>query len=207
MSAPPDPFNRRPWPMKWIIVAILACIIPYTWLTIAYRKEGPAHQPYQDNKDLAQVLRLLESGFNRFELSMTLLESPLYPSPGLAATEKLPGGLPPLLRDLLIDAPAIPPRVPMVAAPATSSAGAAYVFHFACAQAAEDEQPASAELYRRGSELVVIINHDADGESLQTRDINAVAEVNLPADTLEPGSYQITLLGERESRRWQLTLQ
>lgn len=192
--------------MKWIILAILACIIPYTWLTIAYRKEGPAHQPYQDNKDRAQVLRLLENDFYRFDLSMALLPDPLYPAPGLAETEKLAGGLPPLLREVLIDPSPLPPRIPMVAAPARGSAGAPYAFHFACAQPRKGEPPTTATLYRRDSELVVLVGYDASPEELKTRDLDAVAKVTLPADTLEAGDYQITLLGARESRRWRLKL-
>lgn len=192
--------------MKWIILAILACIIPYTWLTIAYRKEGPAHQPYQDNKDRAQVLRLLENDFYRFDLSMELLPDPLYPAPDLAETEKLAGGLPPLLREVLIDPPLLPPRIPMVAAPAAGSAGAPYAFHFACAQPRQGEPPTTAKLYRRDSELVVLVGYDASPDELKTRDLDAVARVTLPAHTLEAGDYQITLLGARESRRWRLKL-
>jgi hypothetical protein len=206
MPARPDPLNRRPWPMKWIIVGILACIIPYTWLTLAYRKEGPAHQPYQDNKDRAQVLRLLESGFNRFDLSIAVLVDPAAPIADAAPTEKLAGGLPPLLRDLLIDPPPMPSRIPRLAAPATGLAGAPYTFDFASAQPDLHERPATATLYQRDQELVVIVGYDANPGELQTCRLDATAAVTLPANTLKPGTYQITLLGALESRRWRLEI-
>src|SRR5690606_6014035 len=50
--------QRRPWPMKWVIVAIIAILVPYTFLTLRYRKPGPAFQPYEDMKNQANVTRL-----------------------------------------------------------------------------------------------------------------------------------------------------
>ncbi|MBI4622331.1 MAG: hypothetical protein HY736_03790 [Verrucomicrobia bacterium] len=37
MSAAPK--DRQPWPMKWIALAILLVIVPYTFLTLHYRKQ------------------------------------------------------------------------------------------------------------------------------------------------------------------------
>ena len=55
--------NKKPWSLKWIAIIILACIIPYTWITVRYRKPGPAFQPYDDSKNRANVLRLLDAGY------------------------------------------------------------------------------------------------------------------------------------------------
>ena len=44
MTPSNNPLVRKPWPMKWIIVAILVTIIPYTWITLAFRKPNPAHE-------------------------------------------------------------------------------------------------------------------------------------------------------------------
>ena len=192
--------------MKWIVIGIIACLVPYTWLTLAYRKEGPAHQPYQDNKDRAQVLRLLGSGFNRIDLSIAILVDPPVPPPETARTEKLAGGLPPLLRDLLIDPPPMPSSLPIVSAPPSGLIGAPYTFSFACAQPDRDERPTTATLYRRDTELVVIVGYDTNPGELQSRRLDAFADVGIPAHTLEPGSYQITLLGSLESRRWRIEM-
>ena len=192
--------------MKWIVIGIIACIVPYTWLTLAYRKEGPAHQPYQDNKDRAQVLRLLDSGFHRVELEIAILVDPPVPIPDRAPTEKLAGGLPPLLRDLLIDPPPMPSSLPIVTAPPSGLAGAPYPFNFACAQPHGGERPTTATLYRRDTELVVIVGYDANHGELQSRRLDAFADVVIPAHTLDPGSYQITLLGSLESRRWRIEM-
>lgn len=192
--------------MKWIVVAILACIIPYTWLTVAYRKPNPAHQPYQDNKDRAQVLRLLDNGFHRIELPIAFMVDPPVPTAATVTTEALPGGLPPLLGDVLIDKPPVPTDFVRVSAPPTVLAGAPYVFDFTCTQPNHDERPAESRLYHRLQELVFIIGYESTPGDLKTRDLETTARVTLPAHTLDPGTYRATLVGARESRRWTFTV-
>jgi hypothetical protein len=203
MQAPENnPLDRKPWPMKWIILAILVCLIPYTWLTIAFRKPNPAHEPYQDNKDRAQVLRLLDSGFNRIDLTLQQLVDPAVPPNDAADTIAIEGGLPPLLSDLLIDKPPVPVDFPFVAAPASTLSGAPYVFKFACSQPDFDERVNESRLYQRNRELVLIIGYRANPDGLQSRDREIKAQITIPANTLEAGEYNTTLIGARESRRW-----
>lgn len=192
--------------MKWIVLAIIVCIVPYTWLTLAYRKENPAHQPYQDNKDRAQTLRLLDSGFYRFDVSLEFPKDVGEPPVERAEPERIAGGLPPLLRDLLIDRPTLPARLPQVSAPTSVPAGIPYILTFDGAPSDPGERAASAQLYQRGSQIVIVVAHDATSSELESRDLNATAQLTVPANTLNPGTYQVSLLGERESLRWTLTV-
>ena len=93
---------RRPWPLKWIVVAILAVVAPYTWLTLHYRKSGPAFQPYEDLRRQANVKRLLASGYQRIALSA---QRPADRSavPGGAEARSAPGGLPADLVETLVE--------------------------------------------------------------------------------------------------------
>ncbi len=202
MSRPNNPLDRKPWPMKWIIVAILITIIPYTWITLAFRKPNPAHEPYQDNKDRAQVLRLLDSGFSRVDLTVQQLIDPPVPPTDAAETKAIAGGLPPLLSDLLIDEPPVPIDFPFVAAPASALSGAPYLIKFACSQPDFDERVNESRLYRRKQELVFIVGYHANPDGLQSRDRGIAAQITIPANTLEAGEYRATLIGTRESRRW-----
>lgn len=192
--------------MKWVVVAIIACIIPYTWITLAYRKEVPAYEPYQDNKDRAQVLRLLDNGFHRFAVSLELLTDPAAPPDTVASVERIDGGLPPLLREVLIDSPPLPDRLPLVVAPAEGLAAAPYAFTFACTQPAADERPATVTLYQQGDQLTFVVAYEDLPGDLQTRRLDATGRITVPARLVEPGTYQATLLGTRESRRWTITL-
>src|SRR5438105_3708911 len=75
---PPVPFPRRhmsaapkhhePWPMKWIALAILLFIVPYTYLTLHFRKPGKAFEPYADLSKRANTARLLSAGYQRIPL-------------------------------------------------------------------------------------------------------------------------------------------
>lgn len=190
--------------MKWIVIGILACIVPYTWLTLAYRKAGPAHEPYQDNKDRAQVLRLLDNGFSRFELPLATLVDPMVTPDPIATTEPLPGGLPPLLRDVMIDPPVVPTRFAVVTAPTSALSGAPYDFTFTGIQPHHHAQPTQAVLYLRQQEGVIVVAYAQTPGDLQTRKLQFTARLTLPAHTLAPGTYQMTVVGAVESRRWTL---
>ncbi|WP_221032989.1 hypothetical protein [Actomonas aquatica] len=202
MPKPPPALDRKPWPMKWIVLAIVACLVPYTWLTLAYRKEGPAYEPYQDNKDRAQVMRLLDAGFRRVELSLDRLVDPSMPLAASAETQAIEGGLPPLLSEVLIDKPPVPSSFALVDAPAQSLAGAPYVLLLTAQQPDHSERPAVSTLYLRGQEAVFIVGYDALPGDLQARDLTARLRLTVPPNTLEPGTYQGTLIGALESRRW-----
>ena len=54
---PADRKVRKPWPMKWIVASILVFIPIYTYLTLHYRRPGPAFNPYGDMRDRADVIR------------------------------------------------------------------------------------------------------------------------------------------------------
>ncbi|MCC5023897.1 MAG: hypothetical protein J6386_14425 [Candidatus Synoicihabitans palmerolidicus] len=192
--------------MKWVIIAIIACLVPYTWITLAFRKETPAYEPYQNSKDRAQVLRLLDAGFQRVELT---LERLVEPSPLLAdsnATAPLPGGVPPLLRDVLLDQPPVSSNFSRIDAPASAWAGAPYIVNFSCTQPAKDERAETAVLYLRAHEAVFLIGyHELSGE-IQSRRLESLARVIVPAHTFASGSYQATLIGALESQRWTFTV-
>ncbi len=54
--------------MKWIILALLVVIVPYTFLRWHYRKPGKMFEPYHDIRDRANTARLLAAGFQRVTL-------------------------------------------------------------------------------------------------------------------------------------------
>lgn len=188
--------------MKWIVLAILVCVIPYTWVTIKYRKEAPPHQPYQDNKDRAQVMRLLESGFQRVSLTLERLVDPPLPLSDAADFDAIPGGLPPSLSQLLIDKPPVPSTFTQLNAPAATLVGTSYEITAGCTQPDRDERPAVSVLYLRGNEAVFIVGYDVLPGNLQSRRKESYVRLSVPSHTFEPGEYKATLIGAEASRRW-----
>src|SRR5262249_26187854 len=151
MSAPQE---RQPWPMKWVALAILLVIVPYTFLTLHYRKPGKAYEPYVDMRERANTGRLLAAGYQRIELPAERPADRMTPitSATIASTG---GGLPAGLKNTIVAPPLLPSEITNVAAPPDISSVQPYSFRFACSQPDAKRQLAGADLYVRENELVI----------------------------------------------------
>lgn len=189
--------------MKWIVVAIILFAVPYTILTLRYRKPGPAFQPYEDMKSRANVMRLLEAGYQRISL---VAQRPAdgARAPGGAAVTPLPGGLPSELRSTLVEIPLLPTEILSVAAAPTANPLLPYQIHFTCALPTDNQQLGGADLYVREQQLVIVPTFERVGGDLQTRSRQTVVLLTIPPGALKAGSYTATLVGERGSRSWPL---
>jgi hypothetical protein len=189
--------------MKWIIAAIIVFIVPYTYLTLHYRKPGKAFEPYADIKDRANTLRLLSAGYQRIALEA---QRPALPSSDGAAapTSAAAGGVPAGLRASLIDAPLLPTEILTVNAAPAASTSAAYPIQFTCTLPDNKEQLAGAALYVHAGEIVITPDFEKLSGDLQTRTRENIVLVTVPAGALKPGRYRVTLAGEHASRSWSL---
>jgi hypothetical protein len=189
--------------MKWIVLAIAIVIVPYTYLTLRYRKPGPAFQPYEDLKERANVSRLLSAGYQRLPLPAA---RPAEPAAffDLAGTVPAAGGLPAELGATLVETPLLPDAILAVSAPATASTLRNYPIQFTCTLPDDRQQLAGADLYFKGQEIVITPTFERVGGSLHTRSREALVLVTVPAGTLAPGHYRITLAGAQSSRAWSL---
>ncbi len=195
--------------MKWVFVAILACIIPYTWITFNYRKPGPAFRPYEDSKNRANVMRLLDARYRRFVVPAQRNADPaLFRLAGPAASvAAAPGGLPVLLSQTLVEIPLMPERVVAVTAAQTARADQPYTLQFTCSVPDTKEQLAGAELYLREPDLVLIPVFERVPGDLQARSRESLVQIEIPAGTFQPGILNAVLIGARESQKWTITVE
>jgi hypothetical protein len=200
MSAPKD---RKPWPMKWVAVAILLVIVPYTFLTLRYRKPGKAFEPYQDIKDRANTMRLLSAGYQRIALPAERPADKMQPITS-ATIASSAGGLPAGLKTSLVSTPLLPADITLVAASPTVSALQPYTFRFACTLPDHKRQLAGADLYVRGEEIVITPDYEKMSGELLARTTDNIVQLTVPSGALKPGHYQITLVGAQSSRTWTL---
>ena len=193
--------------MKWIVVAILACIVPYTWLTLQFRKENPSYQPYHDTKERAQVKRLIDAEIRRVHVDVeAAANAPRLPAGERAQTQSAPGRLPEQLREVLIDDPNLPISINDVTATAAAPAGTSYPIHFTVAQRDARERLTRVAAYLQDRTLTVVpLYQEHQGSASRTAE--AGWQLTLPPGLLKSGSYEITLVGDRESRRWRVDLQ
>jgi hypothetical protein len=201
------PPERKPWPMKWVVAAILLFIAVYTPVTLLYRKPGKAFEPYQDTKDRANTGRLLNAGYQRVALGFARPTDPARTGAaggGAAAISSSLGGLPEGLAAALVDAPVRPVSIDSVTAAASAPAGQPYLIQFTATLADIKQQPAGGLLYRRGQELVVVPTTETLTGTLLARDAAPVVLLSVPAGSLPAGAYRVTLAGSRTARTWAL---
>jgi hypothetical protein len=201
MSAAPN--NRQPWPMKWIVLAIVLVAVPYTFLTLRFRKPGPAFQPYEDMKNRANVARLLAAGYQRLPLHAQRPADGARTAGGAAVTT-VPGGLPDELRTTLVEPLLLPTEITgVIATPATTTL-LPYSVHFTCTLPDDRQQLGGADLYLRVDKLVLAPTFERISGDLLARSQQAAVLLTIPGGTLQPGRYTVTLLGEKSSRSWPL---
>jgi hypothetical protein len=208
MTAPRK--NRKPWPMKWIVVAIVIFIPVYTWLTLHYRRPGPAFRPYQDMRDRADVVRLLKAGFRRVSAEASRPAEEAFGS--ALPTFPAVGGLPEDLKKTLIEKPLLPLEIRSVMAASTASSGVDYTIGLTYTLADNKRQLSGAHIYERPGErnqpgeAVVVADFEHLGGDLLARTREGYALLTVPPGTFKPGTYRVTLVGERTSRSWTLTV-
>ena len=196
------PKERKPWPMKWIVVAILVFIPLYTYLTLHFRRQGPAFRPYQDMRDRADVVRLLKAGYHRVAIDASRTAEPV-PEAGSASMPSQ-GGLPEELRKTLIETPLLPLEINSVSAPPSAVAGIGYAIGLSYTIPDNKRQLSGAHLYERDGDIVIVADFERLSGGLLSRTRDGTARLEIPPGTLKPGSYRVTLVGERASRSWTL---
>ena len=193
--------QRQPWPLKWIVVAIILVIVPYTFLTLRYRKPGPAFQPYEDMKNRTNVSRLLSAGYQRVPLPAGRPADRTGTKGGATVTATA-GGLPADLRSTLVEPLLLPAEILSVTAAPGASPLLPYAIELTCELPSDHQQLGGAELYLRGASLIIAPTLEHVTGGLLTRSRQTIVLLTVPPGTLKPGHYTVTLLGERVSKSW-----
>jgi hypothetical protein len=189
--------------MKWVVLAIILSIGVYTFLTLRYRKSERLFRPYQDIRDRANVHRLIDAGYQRVTLEADLPVDPVAPESAARTTVAI-AGLPSGLRETLVVPPELPAEILSVAAAPSVSGLFAYPIGVKCTLPDNKRQLAGAELYVHGDELVITPDFERLSGGLLARNRERLIRLTVPAGTLKPGSYHLTLVGTQSSRSWTL---
>lgn len=193
----------RPWPLKWIALVILLVLVPYTILTLRYRKPGRAFEPYHDIKERANVIRLLSAGYQRIALEADLPVDPVHVSAPVK-TSGTAGGLPLALRETLVDEPSLPTDILNVSASSSVNSLFSYQISFTCSLPDNKQQLGGAQLYVRRDEIVVVTEFERLNGGLLSRSREKTILLTVPGGTLKPGQFHLTLIGARNSKAWTL---
>lgn len=192
--------------MKWIVLAIVLVIVPYTIVTLLFRKPQPAFEPYHDIKKRANVSRLLAAGYQRIPI---VAQRPADGARTLggAAMVGAAGGLPADLRSTLVEAPLLPVEITGVIAAPSAATMLPYAIQLTCTLPDDRQQHGGADLYLRGEAIVIAPTFERVAAGLETRSRQSAVVLIVPAGTLKTGRYSVTLVGERASLAWPLDVQ
>ena len=189
--------------MKWIILAMIFFVVPYTYLTLHFRKPGPGYEPYNDAREKTNIAR---AGFRRVSLSAARIASgrTIDENAQPALVSGSPGGLPGVLRGSLVKPPLIPASIGPVFAPAALDSSRPYPVRFVCAASDLRQVLSGARLYIRGGEAYLLTDFERLTDGLTARTERETVEIDIPPGTFDPGRYRFTLVAQEGSRSWDL---
>ena len=207
MTALPGKPPPKPWPMKWIVVAILVFAIGYTAVNFYFRKPGRAYRPYQDAQDRATTARLLAAGWHKLPVDT---HRPVGNAPAAARAATVSHGAVGLGLDFapnFAEPPKLVASIDSVNAPSEVAAGTDYSFHFTATLVDQKHPLGELTLYRRGNELVFVpTTEDLPGQQLMTRWNDSTYAVSFATGALAPGRYSARLVARGPARTWNFTV-
>lgn len=186
--------------MKWIILAVVLFIVPYTYLTLRYRKPT-SFQPFEEARERKHIQ---EVGYTRVSCRITRPADKPAGGPAELAAAPAGGGLPADLATHLVDRPVLPVQITGVRAAESCAATDEYPVRFRCQPPAGNVEFAAAHVYRKEHTLVIVAEFAPVADGLVQRGAENEATVIVPSGSFDPGSYQVTLAGSLASRTWPL---
>jgi len=199
--------NKKPWPMKWIVFAILTFMAGYTFITLNYRKPGRASEPYQNAKDRETVTRLRQAGYVRVPATSERPADPRHTratvTTARAEIKDAPGGLPPELDETLIDKPKLPEMLADVIAPAAASPMLPYFLQYTCLLPDHKKLLGETRVYVKDKHIAIVTDFEGlDGELL-ARTKESTVLLTVPASVFKSGeTFELTLIGAKSSKQW-----
>ena len=203
-AARPTP---KPWPMKWIVVAIVIFMIGYTAVNFWFRKPGRAYRPYQDAQDRATVARLLAAGWQKMPVNTRRpVEKPAADDAPAAITRDFPG-LGTELHDKFAEKPRLLATIDRVTAPTAVSHGEDYTLYFTASLSDLKAQMGELTLYRHGNELVLVPTlENLPGKELMSRWNDSSYSATFSTASLSPGRYSARIVAQGPAVAWSFTV-
>ena len=203
-AARPTP---KPWPMKWIVVAIAIFMVGYTAVNFWFRKPGRAYRPYQDAQDRATVARLLAAGWQKMPVNTRRpVEKPADDDAPAAVTRDFPG-LGTELQDKFAEKPRLLATIDRVTAPTAVSHGEDYSLYFTASLSDLKAQMGELTLYRHGNELVLVPTlENLPGKELMSRWNDSSYSATFPTASLPPGRYSARIVAQGPAAAWSFTV-
>jgi hypothetical protein len=209
MSDTPLP-SKKPWPMKWVVLAIVLSLGTYTYVTLKFRKDPTtAHHPVEDAKERFTVQRLRQAGYARIPVTAERPADPAGSLAGLvrplAEIKDAPAGVPAELSETFAELPKLPDSFQNVSAPAVHTVMLPYAFQYVCQLPDNSGVLGETRVYVKDNDIAIITDFDRIDADLLARTKDATVHLRLPAGIFRSAeTFQITLVGKTGSKQWTL---
>lgn len=207
MSAANRHSPPKPWPMKWIVVAIVVFAVGYTAVNFYFRKPGKAYRPYQDAQDRATTARLLAAGWHKLPLDTRRpVEKPATDDTPAAITRASVGlGLD--LDPNFAEKPKLVASIDRVTAPASVARGQDYSLYFTVSLTDQKAQVGDLTLFHRANDLVLIPSLEKlPGKELMSRWNDSHYAATFSTAALPPGRYTVRIVAQGPAATWSFTV-
>jgi hypothetical protein len=207
MTARPPRPARPPWPMKWVVLAIVVFVVGYTLVNLYFRKPGRAFRPYEDMNSRATTARLLAAGWQKVPLDARRpVEKPAVDDVPAAVT-RAAVGLGADLEDKFAEKPKLLASIDRVVAPAAVDHGGSYNAYFTATLPTQKALVGELTLFRRGNELVLIpTTEPLPGRGLMSRWEDSTYQVSIPTANLPAGRYRMRIVAQGPAVAWSFTV-
>ncbi|AOS45798.1 hypothetical protein Verru16b_02886 [Lacunisphaera limnophila] len=207
MTAAPGKPAPKPWPMKWIVLAIVVFAVGYTAVNFYFRKPGQAYRPYQDAQDRATTARLLAAGWSKLPVhDRRPIEKPA-PTDTPAAITRGAVGLGLDLDPNFAEKPKLPASIDRVTAPAAVNRGWDYTLYFTTTLGTSKMQIGTLALFHRGQDLVLVPALEAlPGKDLMNRWQDSDYAATFSTESLPPGRYTVRIVANGPCSTWSFTV-
>ena len=199
------PANKTPWPMKWIVLAILLAIVPYTYLRLHFAKPGQAHEPYEEAKARAESARLAAGWLGLEVRTERPADIPRRRDTikATATATAAPGDCPPAWPRRASSRPTCPRKSPPWPRPGGPFA-AGLRFSFRLQPARQQAGARDRTGFLHDNDLVVVPQLERLTGELLARSMEATLLVTVPGGSLKPGRYTVTVVASTGSKQWPL---
>jgi len=199
----PEQNERRPWPMTWVVVAIVAFITLYTMINVVFRKEEAPHKPYEEAQERqSRYFDFDMNGWKWLEAVPTTAAPRAEEIQALTISSREVTGR--LDQDMPMDlVTAIPKRPDLVGSIESIEATRAMdrSIKITLIRAPDDASPVKLEAFLKDGQVVILAVEDKE-ESAENQ-----FSLELTEDLFTPGDYSVSLYSDPTVYEWTFTLE
>lgn len=188
------------WP---IVVAIVVCLVGYTYVRLNFAKQQRAHEPYADSQRRVGLAQLEAAGWQHLDIDYTATEA--GPAGAAHVAVATTPGLPETiaeLRQLTNENWHFPIEYTAVESSAETKRGNPLTVAFTAELDRSRVQIVGFDLFRKDSTVLVLPRWTGLPTTTNQGAPQATGSLAIPTESIPPGTYTLILPALKQSSQW-----